>query len=68
MSNSSLLCGGLGKGKEFDAIQKLKQEYERKYHYSLENKEAMAAALSMESDKVRTRRQLMQDFLKTTAI
>ena len=54
---------GLGKGKEFDVMQRLKLEYERKYHYSLgTGKPALPS--SMESaGKVRTRRQLMHEFL-----
>jgi len=51
---------GLGKGKDYDAVHRLKIEYEQKYHYSLGN---LNASIPLEANKVRTRRQLMNEFL-----
>jgi hypothetical protein len=58
--SSLLIGGGLGKGKDYDVVQRLKSEYEQKYHYSLGNHNV---SIPMESNKVRTRRQLMHEFL-----
>jgi hypothetical protein len=49
----SSLIGGLGKGKDYDVVQRLKIEYEQKYHYSLGNHNV---SIPLESNKVRTRR------------
>lgn len=56
----SSIIGGLGKGKDFEVVQRLKIEYEQKYHYSLGNHNG---SIPLESNKVRTRRQLMHEFL-----
>ena len=36
----SSIIGGLGKGKDYEVVQRLKFEYEQKYHYSLGNHNA----------------------------
>jgi hypothetical protein len=51
--SSLLIGGGLGKGKDYDVVQRLKIEYEQKYHYSLGNHNV---SIPLESNKVRTRR------------
>jgi hypothetical protein len=53
IKDSSLIGGGLGKGKDYDVVQRLKIEYEQKYHYSLGNHNV---SIPLESNKVRTRR------------